>query len=594
MNYCTLKVRVLELLQSDASRKEGLQLEFKRAEAKVPEDMWETSSAFANTRGGLILLGIDDSGKVQGVQNPERMKGQLENNLHNPSKVSLNLCTDESTLDSIQVGEHVIIAIDVRPASVNEKPVYINGNMGQSFYRFGSRDFKCSEEQIQQMVRDKSTNCPTGRVIPKTGWECIDSPTWKAYRQRMVSYKFDHPWVELDDKTLLEKLGGYSRDEETGVEGITQAGLLMFGTDDAIRRYFPRYQVNYCEYGDSGQHDFRTRWLDRIYPDGTWAGNLYQFFFRVLPKLTETLKQPFILDENLIAMGETDAHKSVRESLANAIIHADYYGQGGVMISRYPDRIELSNPGTLLVPLEQIRKGGVSVCRNIGLQTMFLRIGIVEKMGSGYDTILRGWLEEGMIPPMLLENNCPARVTCTLPLAAIINREEKQKLQEYIGLERYQNLDSLRRVVLHLITAKGELTSVELGEALAFLPKYRVHETLKDLEKSGYLHACGRASGKTYGLRQKQTESESKDLPSSVILVRKKKRAKAEEMKQAILDLCRDRWMGLLEIAAALDRHPHPLRYTLRLLEAKGNLEFRFPENETHPKQAYRTREKMM
>lgn len=114
------------------------------------------------------------------------------------------------------------------------------------------------------------------------------------------------------------------------------------------------------------------------------------------------------------------------------------------------------------------------------------------------------------------------------------------------------------------------------------------------MEKSGCLHACGRASGKTYGLRQKQTDTDIKDLPSSVILVRKKKRAKAEEMKQAILDLCRDRWMGLLEIATALDRHPHPLRYTLRLLEAKGNLEFRFPENETHPKQAYRTREKMM
>ena len=594
MKHRRLQTRVLELLQSSSLQQEGLQLEFKRAAAKIPEDMWETYSAFANTKGGLILLGIDDSGKVLGVQNPERMKGQLENLLHNPSKVSLNLCTDESTLDSIQVGEYTIIAIDVRSATIGEKPVYINGNMGQSFYRLGSRDFKCSEEQIQQMVRDKSTNCPSGRVIAKAGWECIDNPTWKAYRQRMVSYKFDHPWVELDDKTLLEKLGGYSRDEKTRTEGITLAGLLMFGTDDAIRKYFPRYQVNYCEYGDSGQHDFRTRWIDRIYPDGTWAGNLYQFFFRVLPKLTEPLKQPFILDENLIAKGETDAQKSVREALANAIIHADYYGQGGVMISRYPDRIELSNPGTLLVPLEQIRKGGVSVCRNIGLQTMFLRIGIVEKMGSGYDTILRGWLEEGMIPPMIQEDNCPARVTCTLPLAAIIAREESLKLQEHIGLERYQNLDSLRRVVLHLITAKGELTSVELAEALAFLPKYRVQETLKDLEKSGCLHACGRASGKTYGLRQKQTDTDIKDLPSSVILVRKKKRAKAEEMKQAILDLCRDRWMGLLEIATALDRHPHPLRYTLRLLEAKGNLEFRFPENETHPKQAYRTREKMM
>ena len=593
MKHRRLQTRVLELLQSSSPQQEGLQLEFKRAATKLPEDMWETYSALANTKGGLILLGIDDSGRVLGVQNPERMKGQLENLLHNPSKVSLNLCTDESTLDSIQVGEYTIIAIDVRSATIGEKPVYINGNMGQSFYRLGSRDFKCSEEQIQQMVRDKSTNCPSGRVIAKAGWECIDNPTWKAYRQRMVSYKFDHPWVELDDKTLLEKLGGYSRNEETRTEGITLAGLLMFGTDDAIRKYFPRYQVNYCEYGDSGQHDFRTRWIDRIYPDGTWAGNLYQFFFRVLPKLTEPLKQPFILDENLIAKGETDAHKSVREALANAIIHADDHGQGGVMISRYPDRIELSNPGTLLVPLEQIRKGGVSVCRNIGLQTMFLRIGIVEKMGSGYDTILRGWLEEGMIPPMIQEDNCPARVTCTLPLAAIITREESLKLQEHIGLERYQNLDSLRRVVLHLITAKGELTSVELGEALAFLPKYRVQETLKDLEKSGCLHACGRASGKTYGLRRKQTDADIKDLPSSVILVRKKKRAKAEEMKQAILDLCRDRWLVLTEIANALDRHPHPLHFTLKLLEAKGELEFRFPENETHPKQAYRTRKKM-
>ena len=133
MKHRRLQIRVLELLQSSSPQQEGLQLEFKRAATKLPEDMWETYSAFANTKGGLILLGIDDSGRVLGVQNPERMKGQLENLLHNPSKVSLNLCTDESTLDSIQVGEYTIIAIDVRYATIGQKPVYINGNMGQTF-----------------------------------------------------------------------------------------------------------------------------------------------------------------------------------------------------------------------------------------------------------------------------------------------------------------------------------------------------------------------------------------------------------------------------------------------------------------------------
>ncbi len=54
-----------------------------------------------------------------------------------------------------------------------------------------------------------------------------------------------------------------------------------------------------------------------------------------------------------------------------ALIHADYRGQGRIVIDRFPDRLELSNPWTLLVSLEQMRQGAVSECRNPALQRMF-------------------------------------------------------------------------------------------------------------------------------------------------------------------------------------------------------------------------------
>ena len=49
----------------------------------------------------------------------------------------------------------------------------------------------------------------------------------------------------------------------------------------------------------------------------------------------------------------TPAHEALREAFINALIHADYAGAGGIVVERCPDHMLLSNPGTLLVSLEQ-------------------------------------------------------------------------------------------------------------------------------------------------------------------------------------------------------------------------------------------------
>lgn len=593
MTERNLKNVVVELIESDTEWREGPQLEFKRAENKVPEDMWETYSAFANSGGGLIILGVDDDGKIRGVQNASRMLDKIVNDLNNRSKTSINLCPDASALDSIDVKGHTLIVMKVRRARAQEKPVYINKNMGQTFYRRGSSDFRCSDDQLEQMVRDKSPDCMSDRMVPQTTWECIDIPSWRGYRNNMRSYKPEHPWVELDDLDLLEKLGGYKRDAETGAEGLTLAGLLMFGTDDAIRKYFPRFQINYFEYDGSERFDVGKRWADRLYPDGTWTANLYQFFFRTLRKLTESLKQPFQLHDGLFAQGDTASHEAVREALANAIVHADFYGEGGIIIRKYTDKIELTNPGSLLIPVERIYRGGVSVCRNIGLQTMFLRIGIVEKTGSGYDTMFNGWIENCLVPPHVREEKDPAQVIWTLPFVGMIPKGEEKRLREVIGYQKYSRLNLAQRLVLLVVAAKQKAGHKEIMKVLPpFLAPYQLSRILTELEQEGYLQSSGKTSGKIYSIRSDESGPvvEHRNWPESVMLVRSSKRIPVVKMQQAIVDLCDDRWVSALEMANTLNRQIRSLRHVLQLLEAKGLLELQYPDQTNHPRQAYRVK----
>ena len=196
--------------------------------------------------------------------------------------------------------------------------------------------------------------------------------------------------------------------------------MLMFGKTNSItdpeccQEFFPDYREHLSD-------DLQVRWTNRIYPDGTWEANLYQFFTRVLPLLQHALPVPFSLDNNQMRNNTTTAHVALREAFANSLIHAAYTVRGNIVIDRYFDRIVLSNPGTMLISMEEYYEGGHSVCRNPVIQKMFVFLGIGEKGGTGADVIAKGWKDNGWSIPTVEEKSNPDRIETCLKLEGSIN-----------------------------------------------------------------------------------------------------------------------------------------------------------------------------
>ena len=632
---------------------EGVHLEFKKSQSKLSEDLWETYSAFANTEGGIIILGVKDNGTILGVENVPQQKTNLTTSLNDPRKVSYNVSAAPGMIQSMELEGKQIIVFRVPKAATSQKPVYLNRDTAKAYFRQNESDILCTETMLQQMLRDKSDESPLSRLVPYTSFADIDTETWRQYRTLMKFSRPNSAWIRMEDLTLLEKLGGYTRNRETGQEGLTYAGLLMFGTDDAIRKHFPRYQINYYSYDGSERMSTLRRWNDRIYPDGSWEPNLFQFFYRVLPLISAPLRTPFKLNADMTtAQGESSAHVAVREALANAIVHADYFGDGGIDVRKYPSKLELSNPGTLLVPKNLIYKGGLSRCRNVALQSMFQNIGVVDKAGSGVDKILTGWLDQCLMPPSVEEETQGiSRVIWTLPYVGLLPKSHEAELLRQFGERRYDSLDVVRRSILMIVLDRGTTAHKDIHQLLPFIHPVDLTRLLAGLVQAGFLQSEGRSSATRFSIKGESsiaieldsasmevvnarcnesynTDYQSnKDIsgvdasklpqtidveksstfiaPSSASITlpddfpaelcerieqyRVRTRNSPEETDALILDICRGRWMTLPQLSEILDRNVAYIRNkSLQALVRHGKLQRKY-ESLTHKDQAYTT-----
>lgn len=391
---------------------ENNRLEFKRAQGGFPKSLWETYSAFANTAGGLIVLGVKETvegPRVVGVPDAAALVRDLWNGLNNPQLVSTNLLVDSDVLIKNVDGAEIVI-IKVPCADRFQRPVYINNSMNAGTYRRkGEGDYRCTMEVIRAMVRDSYDGALDKEVVERIDLDALNSDSIRAYRNEFDLIRPNHPWSELSNTEFLLRLGAIGRSEGDGKLHPTKAGLLMFGEAWRITEEFPSYFLD-CRQVSEGR-----RWDNRITSDsGDWTGNVYDFWKRASRMLCEGLPVPFELNSDMRRIGDTPQHEAIREGLTNALVHADYYGRTGIVVIQQRSTVEFSNPGRLRIPAEVIIGGGVSDPRNKTLMTMFNLIGMCDKAGSGFDLLKRAAQYAGTAQPTFEEFLDPDRAKLTL------------------------------------------------------------------------------------------------------------------------------------------------------------------------------------
>lgn len=345
---------------------EKVDIECKESGSNLSKSIWDTYSSFANTNGGYIFLGIKEDKKKK---------------------------LPEGT-----------------------------------FKRNHEGDYHASEDEVNAMLRDQKSEGNDGIVLEHFGMDDIDPETLGHYRTMFQNNNPDHVWNQEDNKQFLTMLGGYKKDRSKNIEGLTIAGLLMFGKGISIRDRFSNLMM---DYRDESHATDDMRWGDRVTYDGTWENNLFNFFMKVSPKLSADLKKPFVLD-NQQRVDDTPVHKAIREAFVNMIIHSDYLLDSGTLkILKKQDEFIFTNPGSLKLSVEEIFKGGNSKSRNPNMQLILRMVGFGDNAGSGIPTILNTWKEADWVEPDLYEDTHLNQVTLTLKTLAAWT-ESVNELQDSI------------------------------------------------------------------------------------------------------------------------------------------------------------------
>ncbi|MEH2313405.1 MAG: RNA-binding domain-containing protein [Nostoc sp.] len=608
----------LETLLQRINLGEDQEIEFKSADGGFPNDIWETVSAFANTDGGYIVLGVSE-GKgglaISGVRNPDGLLKNFWNNHNNPQKLNKPICSN-SDVQIVKVEAHNLVVIKVLRATRTQRPVYINNNpMTGTYKRNFEGDYRCTPEEVQQMFQDASNEPQDIKILEGFNLSDLDVETLKSFRQRFSSREPDHPWLALDEKNLLIQLGGWRCDRFTGKEGLTLAGLLMFGRERSILDALPHYQLDYQE---QLSKDPETRWTYRLTLDGKWEPNLFNFYYRVYSRLVNDINVPFQLDRDAVRRGETHVHEALREALVNSLIHADHVSTRPLVVTKFTNSFLFYNPGRLRISLQQLYDGGISDPRNPNLQKMFQMLGLGEKAGSGFGKILRAWKEQQWFYPLVSEELDLEMTSVTLPMVSLIPENVEKELREIIG-DDYCELTELDCIILVLAHQFGDICNSDIQCYRREHPR-DIGDCLKRLVNNGWLERSGRGRGTYYALVNQQQSDLLALLPSSehyepssehyepssehyglssehykrlkdiAVPVREKSRVDQELVERVILELCSEHYLALRTLAHLLNRKPDSIRnHYLSLMLDRGLIELRYPEQLNHPQQAYKS-----
>nr|CAA6813270.1 MAG: ATP-dependent DNA helicase [uncultured Thiotrichaceae bacterium] len=347
--------------------------------------------AFSNAEGGVLLIGVEDQGKIAGLDNQQisRLNQLISNTANENVKPPIYPLTE-----IVSVQDKKIIAVHVRKGVARPYQT----NKGLFLTKSGSDKRKMSSEELRRLFATSQRLFADEETLNGTDIGDINTE---------IVYDFlnnDNPEIleALKNETLpinvvLQNLGLLSDD------ALTLAGNLLFGK--LPQRYTPSFYID-CVHFAGNDVD-----ADRFIDKSTIKGTLRTQYEGAMQFLRNNLRHiPQSEDFNAQTRLEID-ERVFGELIVNALVHRDYYIQSSIKVFVFDDRIEIISPGKLpnSLTVDKI-KNGLSVHRNPVLNSISKNLLPYSGYGSGIKRVLR------LQPDVQLVNDKELEVfSCRIP-----------------------------------------------------------------------------------------------------------------------------------------------------------------------------------
>lgn len=348
---------------------EGLFQEFKASLERVDRTM----VAFANAKGGVVYLGVDDQGRLLSERLTNRLRAQVENIARNIDPPLPIECLDLNG---------VAAAIVVREGE--DKPYRCSDGF---FLRVGATNQKLTRDEILDLAL--KVNRMRYDALQEVDFRYPRDFSREAFKKFVAGAQLEKVAQTMGVEDLLMSLGVAERQRDRLL--FNRAGILFFAKDP--QRWMPQAKSSYARY----QGTTKTHVLDRM----IFAGTLPEQADEAFRRLSFDVPVGYQLaDRQTRQEVASYPSRALEEALVNALLHRDYSEQGAeVMVDYYSDRIEISNPGELLGSLTVDNLGRKAIRRNPLIGELFYRLGKGEKLGSGISRMQALMNEWRLKPP---------------------------------------------------------------------------------------------------------------------------------------------------------------------------------------------------
>lgn len=470
---------------------EGNDLEYKKAKNALPDSFWEIYSAFANTNGGKVILGIDEKNDdpYQGVNNPQKIRDNLFALVANKQKVSCNLLTDND-IEYIDIPnkEKKLIVITIREANSDQKPVHLKNDYRESYKWLGEGDVRLDKEELKYLMNNSHDDIDS-ELLNNFDETDLNIETVNYYKNLLIELTGNTKYSTMSLRNFLIEIGVFKKDRTYGTYKLTAGGLLFFGKYNSIISRYPKFQLDYFEKDNS----LSTRWNDRVstgdmmYPDL----NMFDFFNLTYKKLTATTNDRFELNtESAYRLPfKKDLSESIREALVNCLMHAYYDFDSPIVITAYNDFYEFKNPGKMKISIPEFIHGGTSKTRNSTISSLFRRIGMSEKAGSGGPKIF----------------DVSEKYKLKIPEVSTTFDSTIITIWKVDLLSSYRDVTKDEKVILKYITENGSISKNDIIEN-NLMTEYKFRESLKLLQSKKYIEIVGKGRSTKYVLPKSSSE----------------------------------------------------------------------------------------